>query len=48
MGLATGIDLNALVAVARDGASLPGGMPGGRVRGALTAEQAAGAIAMEA
>ncbi len=37
MGVATGIDLDALVAVAREGASLPGGMPGGRVRDALTA-----------
>src|SRR4051794_32800285 len=37
MGVATGIDLDSLVAVAREGASLPGGMPGGRVRDALTA-----------
>jgi hydroxymethylglutaryl-CoA lyase len=37
MGVATGIDLDALVAVAREGASLPGGMPGGRVRDALAA-----------
>ena len=37
MGVATGIDLDALIPVARDGASLPGGMPGGRVRDALTA-----------
>jgi hydroxymethylglutaryl-CoA lyase len=37
MGVATGIDLDALIPVARDGASLPGGLPGGRVRDALTA-----------
>src|SRR5215210_7992231 len=37
MGVATGIDLDALIPVAREGASLPGGMPGGRVRDALTA-----------
>jgi hydroxymethylglutaryl-CoA lyase len=36
MGLATGIDLDRLVAVAREGASLPGGTAGGRVRDALT------------
>ena len=38
MGVATGIDLDALIPVARDGASLPGGLPGGRVRDALTAQ----------
>jgi hydroxymethylglutaryl-CoA lyase len=37
MGIATGIDLGRLVAVAREGASLPGGTAGGRVRDALTA-----------
>src|SRR3712207_2242469 len=37
MGVPTGIDLDSLIAVAREGASLPGGMPGGRVRDALTA-----------
>jgi len=37
MGLATGIDLDRLVAVAREGASLAGGTAGGRVRDALTA-----------
>ena len=37
MGMATGIDLEALVAVARDGAALPGGLAGGRVRAAVTA-----------
>lgn len=35
MGVATGIDLDRLVAVAREGASLPGGTAGGRVRDAL-------------
>lgn len=35
MGVATGIDIGALVAVARDGAALPGGVSGGRVREAL-------------
>jgi hypothetical protein len=38
MGMATGIDLDALVAVARDAAALPGGLPGGRVRAAMTAK----------
>ncbi|GJD34439.1 hydroxymethylglutaryl-CoA lyase [Methylobacterium aerolatum] len=37
MGVATGIDLDALVAVAREGAALPGGLSGGRVRAALSA-----------
>ena len=37
MGCATGIDLNALIPVACDGARLPGGLPGGRVRAALSA-----------
>lgn len=37
MGVATGLDLDALVAVAREGASLPGGLAGGRVREALSA-----------
>src|SRR5258708_9203577 len=37
MGMATGIDLDALVAVARDGAALPGSLAGGRVRVAVTA-----------
>ena len=36
MGVSTGIDLDALVAVAREAASLPGGLPGGRVRAALS------------
>jgi hydroxymethylglutaryl-CoA lyase len=37
MGFATGIDLEALVPVARDAARLPGALPGGRVRDAITA-----------
>ncbi|MBS3652005.1 hydroxymethylglutaryl-CoA lyase [Pseudaminobacter sp. 19-2017] len=37
MGAATGIDLDALVPIACDGAAIPGGLPGGRVRQALTA-----------
>jgi hydroxymethylglutaryl-CoA lyase len=37
MGVATGIDLDALVPVARDAAALPGATPGGRVRAALLA-----------
>jgi hydroxymethylglutaryl-CoA lyase len=37
MGVATGIDLDALVPVARDAAALPGATPGGRVRDALLA-----------
>jgi len=41
MGLATGIILDRLVAVAREGASLPGGTAGGRVRDALTARSEA-------
>ncbi|GJE03456.1 hydroxymethylglutaryl-CoA lyase [Methylobacterium isbiliense] len=36
MGVATGIDLSALIPVARDGAAIPGGLPGGRVREALS------------
>jgi len=35
IGVATGIDLDRLVAIARDAAALPGGLPGGRVRDAL-------------
>ena len=35
--LSTGIDLSALIPVARDGAAIPGGLPGGRVREALSA-----------
>lgn len=36
-GVATGIDIDRLVAVARDAARLPGATPGGRVRDALAA-----------
>ena len=37
MGVATGIDLDALVPTARAAAALPGALPGGRVRAALSA-----------
>jgi hydroxymethylglutaryl-CoA lyase len=37
MGVSTGIDIDALVAVAKEGASIPGGLSGGRVRNALLA-----------
>ena len=37
MGIETRIDLDALLPVAADGANLPGGLPGGRVREALLA-----------
>lgn len=37
MGIATGIDMAALIAVARDGAAIPGANAGGRVREAVTA-----------
>lgn len=36
MGIESGIDLDALIPVACDGAKLPGGLPGGRVRAALS------------
>lgn len=42
MGCETGIDLGALVPVACDGADLPGALPGGRVRLAMTAAGAKG------
>lgn len=35
MGVRTGVDLNALLLIARDGALIPGGTPGGRVRDAF-------------
>jgi hydroxymethylglutaryl-CoA lyase len=38
MGLRTGIDLPALIAVAHDVARIPGGQTGGRVRDAMTAQ----------
>jgi len=37
MGIATGVDLDRLVAAGRVAAALPGALPGGRVRDALTA-----------
>ena len=37
MGVSTGIDIDALVAAAREGAEIPGGLPGGRVRAAMSA-----------
>ncbi len=40
MGIDTGIDLDALIPVACDGAAIAGGLPGGRVRQALTATAA--------
>ena len=39
MGVSTGIDLDRIVAVARDAAALPGALPGGRVRDALAAAE---------
>jgi hydroxymethylglutaryl-CoA lyase len=36
MGVTTGVDLDALIPVARDGARIEGGLPGGRVRAALS------------
>ncbi len=36
MGVATGLDLMALVGIAQDAAALPGAMPGGRARAALS------------
>ena len=47
MGVATGIDLDALVSVARDAAMLPGAISGGRVRDALLSRAAGGACAVE-
>src|SRR5215204_2394023 len=41
MGVATGIDLDAFIPVAREAAALPGGQPGGRVREAISARCAA-------
>jgi hydroxymethylglutaryl-CoA lyase len=41
MGVATGIDLDAFIPVAREAAALPGGQPGGRVREAMSARCAA-------
>jgi hydroxymethylglutaryl-CoA lyase len=38
MGVASGIDIEALLPVAREGAAIPGGLSGGRVRDALLAK----------
>jgi hydroxymethylglutaryl-CoA lyase len=40
MGVETGVDLDVLLPVSRDGAAIPGGLPGGRVRHALAASAA--------
>jgi hydroxymethylglutaryl-CoA lyase len=37
MGVRTGIDIAKLIEVARDGATLPGALVGGRVRDAVSA-----------
>ena len=37
MGVSTGIDMDALLPVAEEGARIPGGLSGGRVRDALLA-----------
>jgi hydroxymethylglutaryl-CoA lyase len=37
MGVQTGLDIPALIAAAQEGAALPGGLAGGRVRAAMTA-----------
>ena len=41
MGVSSGIDLDALLSVAREGAAIPGGLSGGRVRDALLARREA-------
>jgi hydroxymethylglutaryl-CoA lyase len=45
MGIATGIDLTSLLAVADDGARLDGAQPGGRVRNAIRGARLAGGAA---
>jgi hydroxymethylglutaryl-CoA lyase len=45
MGVSTGITLDTLVAVARDGAAIPGGNAGGRVRDAVIAASCRGGVA---
>lgn len=48
MGVATGVELDALLPLAREAAALPGALPGGRVREALLSRPgAAGAAACE-
>ena len=42
MGIPTGIDIGALLPVAQDGAKIPGGLSGGRVRNALSASSGSG------
>jgi hydroxymethylglutaryl-CoA lyase len=46
MGVSTGVDLDGLIAIAQDGARIPGGMPGGRVRDAFSARPDACATRM--
>jgi hydroxymethylglutaryl-CoA lyase len=48
MGIGTGIDIDALVAVAKEGAAIPGGISGGRVRNALLANPSSCAAARSA
>jgi hydroxymethylglutaryl-CoA lyase len=48
MGISTGIDIEALIAVAKEGAAIPGGLSGGRVRSALLANPADCAVARPA
>jgi len=48
MGVSTGIDIDAMVAVAKEGAEIPGGLSGGRVRSALLANTASCAAARSA
>jgi hydroxymethylglutaryl-CoA lyase len=48
MGIATGVDLGALLAVARDAVALPGASPGGRARDALFAAASCGSAKVSA
>jgi hydroxymethylglutaryl-CoA lyase len=48
MGVLTGIDIDRLVTVAREGAEIPGGLSGGRVRHALLANPAGCAVGRSA
>jgi hydroxymethylglutaryl-CoA lyase len=45
MGIETGIDIDALVSAAKEGAAIPGGLSGGRVRNALLASPSSCAVA---
>jgi len=47
MGVSTGIDIEALLPVAQEGAKIPGGLSGGRVRDALTSRPDACAAARQ-